>query len=79
MTSRFTILRRPPSRNYDRARSPRHTASLAKCLDWGSRILKRIEAGDHIEALIRIRQRLHFANTEVSSGEAFARDFDERR
>ena len=78
MASRFAILRRAPSRNHDRAGSSRHTASLAECIDWRSRILKRIEAGDYIEALIRIRQRLHFANAEVSSGQAFVRDFYER-
>ena len=73
MTGRFTILGRAPSRNHDRASSSRHTASLAECIDWRSRILKRIEAGDYIEALIRIRQHLHFADAEVSSGQAFAR------
>ena len=76
MASRFAILRRAPSRNHDRAGSSRHTASLAECIDWRSRILKRIEAGDYIEALIRIRQRLHFANAEVPTGQAFAEIFD---
>src|SRR5271154_483989 len=77
MTGSFTILGLAPSRNHDRSGSPRHAVSLTECIYRGRSVLKRIEAGHDVEALIRIRQRLHFADAEVSSGQAFARDFDE--
>ena len=69
---------RPPHLDHDRRAGFRDPARLAQRRDEIVGEEERVEAGDQIEHVIVVRQRLHLSDLELGGGQPQASELDQR-
>jgi hypothetical protein len=71
-------LGRTPDLDHDRRARLRDASRLAQRRDQVGGEEERVEAGDQVERVVLVGERLHLAHPQVSLGHAFPGDLDQR-